>query len=47
MKTQLLHSDEFLKHDHVNHPENAKRLIAMMQEIKKTSFLDEFIKFHT
>jgi acetoin utilization deacetylase AcuC-like enzyme len=41
MKTQLLYSEEFQKHDNIAHPENAKRLIVMMQEIKKTSFLEK------
>ncbi len=41
MKTQLVYSDEFQKHDNITHPENAKRLVAMMQEIKKTSFFEK------
>jgi len=38
MTTQIIYSDEFLKHDNSDHPEKAERLVAIMNEIKKTSF---------
>jgi acetoin utilization deacetylase AcuC-like enzyme len=36
MKTQIIYSEEFNKHDSPGHPENAERLITLMQEIKKS-----------
>lgn len=36
MATQILYSDEFLKHDNPNHPENAERLKTIMKEIRET-----------
>jgi acetoin utilization deacetylase AcuC-like enzyme len=46
MKTQVLYSDEFSKHDNVSHPENAQRLYVMMEELKHAPFYNdlEFIK---
>jgi len=46
MTTQILYSPEFSKHDNISHPENAKRLLVMMDEIKRSSFYDklEFVK---
>ncbi len=41
MKTQLLYSDEFLKHDNNTHPENAKRLTAMIKEIKEKHIFEK------
>ena len=41
MKTQLLYSNEFQSHDDITHPENAKRLVVMMQEIKKSPFFEK------
>ena len=41
MTTQLLYSKEFLKHDNAAHPENAQRLVVMMNEIKKAPFYKE------
>ncbi len=41
MTTQLLYSKEFLKHDNATHPENAQRLVAMMNELKKAPFFNE------
>jgi len=41
MKTQLVYSDEFQRHDNITHPENAKRLVVMMKEIKKTPFFEK------
>ena len=38
MKTQIAYSTEFSKHDNPNHPENAKRLTAILNEIKNTQF---------
>lgn len=46
MTTQIVYTDEFNKHDNSAHPENARRLMVMIEEIKKTSFHSEleFIK---
>jgi acetoin utilization deacetylase AcuC-like enzyme len=46
MTTQIAYSNEFLKHNNTTHPENAERLIVMINEIKKASFYNEldFIK---
>ena len=46
MKTQVVYSEEFHKHDNPSHPENAERLTVMMNEIKKAPFYKdlEFIK---
>ena len=41
MKTQLVYSDEFQNHNDITHPENAKRLVVMMQEIKKSPFFEK------
>jgi len=41
MTTQLVYSKEFLKHDNAAHPENAQRLVVMMNEIKKAPFYKE------
>ena len=41
MKTQLLYSDKFLSHDNNFHPENSKRLNAMMEEIKETHIFEK------
>ena len=46
MVTQIVYSEEFSKHNNSSHPENAERLIVMMNEIKKSPFYKEldFIK---
>lgn len=46
MKTQIVYSEEFSKHDNISHPENAQRLTVMMDEIKDAPFYNdlEFIK---
>jgi acetoin utilization deacetylase AcuC-like enzyme len=46
MTTQIVYSDEFSKHNSIGHPENAERLIVMMNEVKKSSFYKEleFVK---
>ena len=46
MKTQIVHSDEFNKHNNMSHPENSQRIVVMLNELKKTNFYDkiEFIK---
>ena len=46
MVTQIVYSEEFQKHDTFGHPENAKRLSVMMDEIKNASFYKklEFIE---
>ena len=41
MTTQVFYSEEFSKHDNASHPENAKRLKVMLDEIKKTIFYKE------
>ena len=41
MTTQIVYSTEFSKHDSVGHPENAKRTMVIMNEIKKAPFYDE------
>jgi len=41
MTTQIVYSKEFLKHDNAAHPENAQRLVVMMNEIKKAPFYKE------
>jgi len=41
MTTQIVYSKEFLKHDNATHPENAQRLVVMMNEIKKAPFYKE------
>jgi acetoin utilization deacetylase AcuC-like enzyme len=41
MTTQIVYSEEFSKHDNVTHPENAQRLIVMMNEIKKAPFYNK------
>ena len=41
MATQIVYSDEFNKHNSVGHPENAKRLVVMIDEIKKSSFYND------
>ena len=40
MKTQIIYSKDFSSHDNSNHPENAKRLIAIMNELKKSPIYD-------
>lgn len=46
MKTQIVYSDEFSKHNNVSHPENAQRLYVMMDELEHAPFYNdlEFIK---
>jgi len=46
MTTQIVYSEEFNKHNNMNHPENAERLNVMVEEIKKLSFYKdlEFVK---
>jgi len=46
MTTQIVYSKEFAKHNNPGHPENAKRLEIMLDNIKKANFSDkiEFIK---
>jgi len=41
MNTQIVYSDEFRNHDNITHPENSKRLDAMINELKKTSFYEK------
>ena len=46
MTTQIIYSEEFLKHDNASHPENAQRLQAMIKEIQDSPFYKdlEFIE---
>jgi acetoin utilization deacetylase AcuC-like enzyme len=41
MTTQIVYSEKFSKHDNPRHPENAQRLSAMINELKKTPFFNE------
>jgi len=41
MTTNIVYSKEFDKHDNIGHPENAKRLQIMINELRKTSFYNE------
>ena len=41
MTTEIVYSEEFSKHDNRGHPENAERLIVMINEIKKSPFYNE------
>ena len=38
MTTQIVYSEDFLRHDDPSHPENAKRLTSIIKEIKKAPF---------
>lgn len=46
MTTQIIYSNEFNKHDNINHPENARRTDIILKEIQKFPFYKEldFIK---
>jgi acetoin utilization deacetylase AcuC-like enzyme len=44
MRTEIVYSDVFRKHDTISHPENAERTLVMMDELKKASFYDD-LKF--
>jgi len=46
MGTQIVYSQEYAKHNDASHPENARRLFSIIDEIKKTSFYNEleFVK---
>ena len=41
MVTQIVYSEKFHKHNEPSHPENANRLTAIMNDIKKTPFYDK------
>ena len=41
MTTQIVYSKKFLKHDNPSHPENAKRLIVLLNEINKSAIYDK------
>lgn len=41
MKTELVYSKEFLRHDNKGHPENAERLRTMIKEFKKSKLKDK------
>lgn len=43
MTTQIVYSKEFHKHDNAGHPENARRLDALLKEIKQSSFSDDLV----
>ncbi len=44
MITQIVYSEKYSRHDNPVHPENAKRLQAMIDEIKKAPFYKD-LKF--
>ncbi len=46
MKTQIIYSEKFARHNNLGHPENAQRLTVMMDEIKEAPFYNdlEFIE---
>jgi acetoin utilization deacetylase AcuC-like enzyme len=41
MKTQIVYSEEFGKHNNMSHPENAQRLHVMMEELKNAPFFNK------
>ena len=43
MKTQIVHSEEFNKHNNMSHPENSQRIVVMLDELKKTNFYDKIV----
>jgi len=43
MTTQIVFSEEFSKHNNMNHPENSSRLNVMMEEIKKAPFYNDLV----
>lgn len=44
MSTNIVYSEEYRKHDDPSHPENSRRLLAMIEDLKKASFYEE-LKF--
>ena len=46
MKTEIVYSDIFRRHDNIGHPENAERTMVMMNALKEAPFFDQlhFIK---
>jgi acetoin utilization deacetylase AcuC-like enzyme len=43
MRTEIVHSELFRRHDNISHPENAERTMVMMNALKQTSFYDDLI----
>ncbi len=41
MRTEIVHSEMFRKHDTISHPENSERTLIMMDALKKASFYDD------
>ena len=41
MSTQIIYTPDFNKHNNPGHPENARRLNIMLDDLKKTPFYDE------
>ena len=41
MKTEIVYSDVFRKHDTISHPENAERTLVMMNALKEATFYDD------
>ena len=41
MKTEIMYSNVFRKHDTISHPENAERTLVMMDALKQASFHDD------
>jgi acetoin utilization deacetylase AcuC-like enzyme len=41
MNTQIVYSNEFQSHNNITHPENSQRLIAMINDLKKTKYYEK------
>ena len=43
MRTEIVYSEVFRRHDNLSHPENAERTMVMMNALKQASFYDDLI----
>jgi len=43
MRTEIVYSDVFRKHDTISHPENAERTLVMMNALKQAAFYEDLI----
>ncbi len=43
MKTEIVYSETFRRHDNIGHPENAERTMVMMNALKKAAFYEKLI----
>lgn len=43
MRTEIVYSDVFRKHDTISHPENAERTLVMMNALKQATFYEDLI----